>query len=61
LSDIFGDTVPVYHDSASLEQLVRYFLTHEDERASLAARQHTAILPHSWTQRAHQVLDYIAT
>lgn len=60
LGEVFGDSVPVYHDSASLETLIRYFLTHEDERVRLATRQHQAIQPHSWAQRACQVLEYIA-
>lgn len=60
LPDIFGDSVPTYHDSASLEQVIRYFLAHEDERALLAARQHTAVQPHSWANRARHLLDRIA-
>ena len=60
LPEVFGDSVPVYRDSASLERLIRYFLAHEDERVQLAVRQHAAVQPHSWTQRARQVLDRIA-
>lgn len=60
LPDVFGDAVPTYTDSASLERLIRYFLANPDERRVLAARQHAAVLPHSWTQRARQVLDRIA-
>ena len=60
LPDVFGDAVPTYHDSASLERLIRYYLAHEDERAHLAARQHAAVRSHSWAQRARQLLDRIA-
>lgn len=60
LSDIFGDTVPTYTDSASLEQLIRHFLAHPDERQALAARQHACVQSHSWTHRARQLLDHIA-
>jgi len=58
--DVFSDSVPVYHDSASLEALIRYFLAHPAERDALAARQHAAVQSHSWTQRARQLLDCFA-
>lgn len=60
LPDIFGDSVPTYTDSASLERLIRHFLSRPAERAALAARQHAAVVPHSWTHRARQLLDHIA-
>lgn len=60
LPDIFGDSVPIYTDSGSLERLIRHFLVHPSERAELAARQHALVQPHSWTHRARQLLDRIA-
>lgn len=60
LQDIFGDCVPIYHDSASLETLIRYYLAHPDERNALAQAQHAAVQPHSWAHRARQALDYLA-
>ncbi len=54
---LFGDSVPTYHDSESLERVIRYYLAHEDERRALADRQRAAVLPHSWAARARQVLD----
>jgi spore maturation protein CgeB len=59
LSEVFGDSVPIYHDSATLEALIRYYLAHEDERAALAARQHAAVQSHSWAARAARLLDII--
>jgi len=56
---VFGDSIPTYTDSASLGQLLRYYLRHEDERQALAARQRAAALAHSWTQRAATVLDVL--
>lgn len=60
LFDIFGDAVPTYTDSASLETLVRYFLAHPAERDTLAARQRAAIVPHTWTERARDMLGVLA-
>lgn len=60
LSDLFGDSVPTYTDSASLERVIRYYLAHEDERGALARRQRAAILRHSWTERARDVLAALA-
>lgn len=57
LADVFGDSVPLYTDSASLERVIRYFLAHPGERQALAARQHAAVQAHSWTSRAAQLLD----
>jgi spore maturation protein CgeB len=57
LADVFGDSVPTYTDSASLERLIRYFLSHEDERQTLAGRQATAVQGHSWTHRTRTMLD----
>lgn len=56
LTDVFGDSVPTYTDSASLERLIRYYLAHNDERRALAARQHAAVAAHSWTFRARSML-----
>lgn len=60
LPDIFEDSVPVYTDSASLETIIRYFLSHPSERAEMAARQHALVQPHSWTNRARELLTHIA-
>jgi spore maturation protein CgeB len=57
LGDVFGDSVPTYTDSGSLEHLIRYFLHHESERQALAGRQRAAIQSHSWTHRTRTMLD----
>lgn len=61
LADVFGDCVPVYQDAEGLERIIRYYLTHEDERRALAARQRAAVQPHSWTARAGVLLDILTT
>jgi hypothetical protein len=60
LDDVFEGCVPTYTDSASLENLIRYFLAHPDERNALAKAQHQAIQPHSWVDRAKDLLTHIA-
>lgn len=58
---VFGDTLPTYrsHSALDLEKQVRYWLQRPDERARLAQAQRQAILPHSWHNRASQMLDVI--
>ena len=56
LPDVFGDSVPTYQDSASLEQLIRYYLSHDNERQALATRQHAAVAAHSWAHRTRSLL-----
>lgn len=60
LPRVFGDSVPTYTDSASLEGMLRYYLTHEDERRVLAARQFAAVQAHSWMARAATMLATLA-
>lgn len=57
--EVFGDAAITYRtgDSDDLTKLVRYYLAHDDERRSLAAAQHAAVLPHSWTARAAELLN----
>jgi spore maturation protein CgeB len=59
LADIFGSSVPTYTDSASLERLIRYFLSHEDERRLLAGRQAAAVQAHSWAHRARTLTNIL--
>lgn len=60
LPAVFGDSVPVYTDSASLEGMLRFYLAHDDERRVLAARQFAAVRAHSWTARAADLLAILA-
>jgi spore maturation protein CgeB len=59
LRDVFGDSVPTFNDSASLERVIRYYLDHPNERAELARQQYQAVQNHSWTQRAATVLAHL--
>lgn len=61
LFDVFGNSVPTYTDTASLETLIRYYLAHDEERDSLRARQFAAVQPHTWTERARDMLAVLAS
>lgn len=60
LFDVFGDCVPTYTDSVSLERTIRYYLAHPEERDDLRARQQAAIARHSWAERARDMLGILA-
>lgn len=59
LRELFGDSIPTYRqgDSASLERLVRYYLTHPRERAACAAAAYRRVQPHRVQARMQTVLD----
>jgi len=62
LWDVFGEWSATYRagDSADLERCVRYWLKHDDRREETARAMHAAVLPHSWSARAAQVLEVLA-
>ena len=57
--EVFGDVFPTYRagDADDLTRQVRSWLTHADRREETARMMHAAVLPHSWTARATQVLE----
>lgn len=61
LFDVFGDSAATFRwgDAADLTQQVRYWLTHDDARQERARAQRQAVMPHTWTARAAQVLETI--
>lgn len=58
--EVFGESLVTYRagDSADLARQVRTWLNRD--RTAVAAAQRAAILPHSWTARARQVLEVLA-
>jgi len=60
--DVFGDCVPTYRtgDAGDLTRQMRHWLAHPDERARIAQEMHQAVQPHSWAQRAAQILEVLA-
>ncbi len=59
--EVFRDSLATYKagDSQDLEKQVHWWLSHEDMRLEWAAAQHEQIKPHSWVERAKQVLEAI--
>ena len=60
--DVYGDSAATFRawDSADLERQIRYWLTHDDARESLARAQHQAVQPHTWAARAATVATILA-
>lgn len=60
--DVFGDFAPVYRagDSADLEEKIRMWLGKPDRREETARAMHAAVQPHSWVQRAAQLVEAAA-
>lgn len=59
LPDVFGDSVPTFSDAKDLEQQIRYYLGHEDERLRLAKESYEKVLGHTFDAQAVGVLDTI--
>lgn len=61
LFDLFGDASVTYKagDSGDLEHQIRYWLKHDSRRGETAQAQHEAIKPHSWVNRAADVLNVL--
>lgn len=59
--DLFRDAAVTYRagDSGDLERKIRYWLDRPERRAETAQAQHEAILPHSWVNRAGDVLNVL--
>lgn len=59
--DVFGDWAPTYRagDSADLERQIRYWMAHPDRRAETAQAMEQAVRPHSWVNRAKQMLEVL--
>lgn len=59
--DVFGDCAPTYRagDADDLIAQTRYWLKHPSKRDVIAAEMHERIKPHSWTNRAKQMLEVL--
>jgi len=57
---VFGEC-PTYRagDSADLERQIRYWLAHPEQRAVIAQAMYEAIQPHSWVNRAKQLVEVL--
>lgn len=59
---VLGAALATYRagDSSSLEREIRYWLANPAARQERAAAQHAAIQPHSWTNRAAELLEQLS-
>jgi spore maturation protein CgeB len=46
-------------DPESLERSIRYWLAHDGRREEMALAQHQAVLPHSWQERAKELIGIL--
>ncbi len=61
IEQIYGDSVPMYHNDEELYELVQYYLTHEDERLEKAKRAQEITLKHFTAEKAAaQFLEIMA-
>ena len=56
LETVFGVAVPTFQTAAELEEVVRYYLEHEDERRAIAARLPALVAGHTFDVRAREIL-----
>ncbi len=55
-----GKEIVAYQDSRECVELIRYYLEHEDERASIArAGQQRTLRDHTYHQRMQELVDII--
>jgi spore maturation protein CgeB len=59
--ELFGDTLVEYRSAKDLKEKVRYYLTHDADRKSLAEAARQVVLKHhTWEHRAQSILDCLA-
>lgn len=59
IGDLFGDSVPQARDPQHLEMLIRYYLTHADERRALAAEARRRVAGETFSTRAAALIDAV--
>lgn len=57
-----GRELAIYHDLDNLRERVEYYLSHESKRQAVAAAGHAKVMAeHTWTRRAAEFLDLLAS
>ena len=59
VTETFGDLVPTFETSRELEDQIRYWLGHEEERRQVAAKLPEAIAAHTFDDRVSKVIDVL--
>lgn len=56
LADVFGSIVPVFSTPAELQEIIGYYLAHDDERQSIAAQLPGLVAGHTFDARVRDIL-----
>jgi spore maturation protein CgeB len=56
VAEVFGDCVPVFHEPGELQDLIRYYLDHDDERQALAARLPACVAGQTYGSRGVELI-----
>jgi len=60
IKEIFGDSVVTYSDSNELDELINYYLVHEDERKDKIKKGRDMVLNnHTFQKRVEQILEIL--
>ena len=60
VGEVFGDAVPTFDTPQQLEELIRYWLAHDEERRLVAASLPGLVSSHTFDNRVEQILDVLA-
>ena len=58
--EVFGDAVPTFDTPQQLEELIRYWLAHDEERRLVAASLPELVRSHTFDNRVETILDVLA-
>lgn len=59
VADVFGTTVPVFHSPQELEETIRYYLAHDDERQAIADSLPGMVTSHTFDDRVAEMLSVL--
>lgn len=59
VAEVFGNAVPTFSRPAELQQLVRYYLSHDDERQALAQRLPGLVVGHTYDARVQTLMQVL--
>jgi len=59
VSEVFGDLVPTFEGPDELEDLIRYWLDHDEERRRIEAALPEAVKRHTFDDRIDRILDVL--
>lgn len=55
--DVFGDSVAIYKDAEDLEQKIKYYLSHEEEREDMARESSEKVFNLSFYNKSMEIYD----